>query len=718
MSLFEEFPNLIEEWDYQKNKVSPTNIHCGSAKKVWWKCKKCGFSWETAIRYRTKRNGGCPVCSGKRCGTGINDLQTLYPEISKEFYEEKNECKACEVAAHTAKKYWWICSICGKEYYTSVSNRTGKNKTNCPYCRKEKHTSFPEQCIYYYIKQCFPNAINSYKIKSCTEIDIFIPELNIGIEYDGVAWHKNIQKDEKKDQLCIEKNIMLIRIREKGLPELKTSCCYFVTPNEIKELETTITFIIKEKLHITAPQNIDIQRDYIEIYSQYITLKREKSLACLNPELIEEWDFERNGNLTPEKVTTGSGIKVWWNCKKCGLKFQAVIYDRARCQYGCPKCSREVAHEKYMQQVLKKAKTLQEEFPEIAKEWNYERNKKLTPDTVASRSSQKVWWCCQKYHHEFQTIISNRTTKGVNCPYCSNKRVLTGFNDLATTNPELLEEWDWEKNSKITPYSVTAGSGKKVWWKCKKCEFSWQSIIADRKKQGCPYCVNKKVKAGFNDLATTNPELLEEWDFQKNNLLPTEVTFGSRKLVWWLCRIGHSYQKVISKKKKDNCPYCNNQIVLKGFNDLQTKCPEIALDWNQERNKEITPDNILFCSSKKVWWKCQCCGYEWQADLYRRIHGSGCQKCSVQKRVQTRKENLPFEKTLAYRFPEIAKEWNFEKNIDTIPEKVSFGSDKKVWWTCSICHYEWIATIGSRTRGTGCPVCGKAKANNSKKKKL
>ena len=165
MSLFEEFPNLIEEWDYQKNKVSPTNIHCGSAKKAWWKCKKCGFSWETAIRYRTKKNGGCPVCSGKRCGTGINDLQTLYPEISKEFYEEKNECKAFEVAAHTAKKYWWICSICGKEYYTSVSNRTGKNKTNCPHCRKEKHTSFPEQCIYYYVKQCFPNAINSYKIK-------------------------------------------------------------------------------------------------------------------------------------------------------------------------------------------------------------------------------------------------------------------------------------------------------------------------------------------------------------------------------------------------------------------------------------------------------------------------------------------------------------------------------------------------------------------------
>ena len=126
--------------------------------------------------------------------------------------------------------------------------------------------------------------------------------------------------------------------------------------------------------------------------------------------------------------------------------------------------------------------------------------------------------------------------------------------------------------------------------------------------------------------------------------------------------------------------------------------------FTKEQDEEITPDNILFCSSKKVWWKCQCCGYEWQADLYRRIHGSGCQKCSVQKRVQTRKENLPFEKTLAYRFPEIAKEWNYEKNGDLKPTQVMKGCGKKVWWRCDKGH-EWQAKIADRSMQHGCPYC-------------
>ena len=262
--------------------------------------------------------------------------------------------------------------------------------------------------------------------------------------------------------------------------------------------------------------------------------------------------------------------------------------------------------------------------PEVAREWNYERNGSLRPEHVLSNSGKKVWWKCSK-GHEWQAVIQSRSN-GTGCPYCAGRIAITGLNDLQTVNPDLAKEWDREKNSGLTPMDVLPNSEKKVWWKCKQGH-EWQAIIGNRSKgQGCPYCSGKRVLTGLNDLQLLNPKLAQEWDYKKNgSLTPTEVTTGSNKKVWWRCEKGHEWQAMIKHRNKGSgCPYCAGQRVLKGFNDLQTLNPTLAKEWNYERNNGLTPADVLPNSNKKVWWKCSV-GHEWQAVIASRNRGRGCE---------------------------------------------------------------------------------------------
>ena len=133
-------------------------------------------------------------------------------------------------------------------------------------------------------------------------------------------------------------------------------------------------------------------------------------------------------------------------------------------------------------------------------------------------------------------------SNGRDCPYCNNKKVLSGYNDLATVNPNLAKQWHPTKNGDLTPQMVTKGSNKKVWWQC-SLGHEWQANICNRSKSNgtsCPYCSGKKVLAGFNDLLTVNPILASEWSYKLNsNLTPDMVTANSNQKVWWECNKGH-----------------------------------------------------------------------------------------------------------------------------------------------------------------------------------
>lgn len=187
----------------------------------------------------------------------------------------------------------------------------------------------------------------------------------------------------------------------------------------------------------------------------------------------------------------------------------------------------------------------------LVSEWHPTKNGDLTPETVSFTAAKKVWWL-GKCGHEWDMAVHARTKSGQNCPYCSGKRVLAGFNDLATTHPHLAAQWHPELNT-LSLQEVSAGSTKKAWW-LGDCKHEWEAAVQSRKKgSGCPYCANRKVLAGFNDLASRQElaHIVLEWH-PENVLKPTEVMPNSNTSVKWMCSNDstHEWEAMIANRTR------------------------------------------------------------------------------------------------------------------------------------------------------------------------
>ena len=560
-----------------------------------------------------------------------------------------------------------------------------------------------------------------------------------------------------------------------------------------------------------------------------------------NEDIMQEWCWEENDKLSisPFSLSTGSGILAFWKCKTCKNIWKASINNRVGKGSGCPYCANL--------KVKKGFNDLATTNPELVKEWDYEKNGSLLPTQVVKGSDKKVWWKCQSKSHSWCATINSRVS-GNNCPICSNQIVVRGINDLFTLKPELYNEWDFDKNSKILPYTISTGSTKQVWWKCKICGFSWKTSVYSRTiGHNCPSCgikknaINRlKTVARKNSLSDNYPDLVKEWDFEKNSIDISLISVNSNKKIWWKCSNGHSFQASVSTRTRNQtgCPFCNNQKVLVGINDLQTLNPTLAEEWDYEKNFPITPSDVFSHSSKFAWWKCKICGNSWRAKINNRANNRNCPQCNfkgssfteqtifyyikkcfcdaisrkhidgfeydiyipslniaieydgsyyhskervMQREIQKnyfskehgitliRLREIPLmnspnainincdcsdwikleetcrkileylnsdksievsiskdysdivslrrtiatEKSLAFQFPHLLKEWDYEKNKSLMPEYFSCGSTIKVWWKCSNGH-SWQTTIYNRSKGHNCPTC--AIKNRSKKR--
>ena len=181
---------------------------------------------------------------------------------------------------------------------------------------------------------------------------------------------------------------------------------------------------------------------------------------------------------------------------------------------------------------------LASQHPELLAEWDWGLNGDLGPDGIVSGSARRVWWRCE-YGHAWRISAYNRTSGADRgCPYCGDRKVLKGYNDLRTTHPEIAREWNKERNGDPKPTDVIANSNKRVWWKCKEGH-EWSGLIASRARRGkadpgCPYCSGRKVLAVFNDLAATHPGIAAMWHPRMNRRLePAGVQAVSRKPAWW-----------------------------------------------------------------------------------------------------------------------------------------------------------------------------------------
>ena len=361
--------------------------------------------------------------------------------------------------------------------------------------------------------------------------------------------------------------------------------------------------------------------------------------------------------------------------------------------------------------LIKGTTDLETLFPHIAEQWNYPKNGSLTPDSVLPKSNKKAWWICEE-GHEWEASINSRTSNDLPCPFCYGRRVLPGYNDLESLFPDIAAQWHQTKNGDLKPTDVKSGSSKKVWWCCSKGH-EWEATPYSRTglNNNCPYCYGRFAIKGETDLATLNPELAAQWHPTKNGeLTPQMVKPGSNKKVWWLCSEGHEWETSVFNRSRSSCPFCSRKRAYPGINDLKTLFPEIAAQWDYERNGSRSPETVGCTSKLKIWWKCDL-GHSWVAQPGNRTsRGDRCPYCT-QKKTESGVNDLATLK------PDLVKEWDYEMNKSLSPCDVSLCSERKVWWKCDLGH-NWKATISNRTRnGSGCPFCnGHRKfANNQNK---
>lgn len=278
------------------------------------------------------------------------------------------------------------------------------------------------------------------------------------------------------------------------------------------------------------------------------------------PELVKEYDFEKNKDVDFNKLTHSSAKVVWWKCYK-GHKWRSKVYYRTKDRISsCVYCSGKKAC---------KDNCLTTTHPELAKEWS--KKNKLKPEKVTYGSAKKVWWECS-VGHKWKVSICDRTKSNTGCPICCGR-----FNDgVFVTHANLKYIWDYSLN-KLDYKKVTAGSHKKAWWKCNHCKKSYLSPIK-RVSAGhrCPYCSGKKVlkEKSFSNIF---PNISKEWNYKKNKLKPTEVTYGSKKKVWWKCKkcYWEWESTVLGRKYGSGCPRCNEskgeKLVSQVLDQLQVR---------------------------------------------------------------------------------------------------------------------------------------------------
>jgi very-short-patch-repair endonuclease len=415
------YPHLVKEWHPTKNgDLTPDNITHGSHKKVWWLCSN-GHSYQQQINNKSILKYGCPECSGRKASES-NNLSTQYPEIVKEWHPTLNkEFKATEVTYGSEKKAWWLCPK-GHSYKATINNRTLR-QSGCPQCSNQ--SSEPEIRILTELKYLFDNVVSRYKVDGI-EIDVFLPEFKLGIEYDGEFWHKEKEEqDLEKNKLLVAQNINLVRVREKPLKALskedvivdKNASLLKSDLNKIlKKVSAFVGIEVNQRIDSYITQSSFVNDELFKKYRSYFPSPfPEHSLLKTHPELSNEWDYEKNYPLRPENFSYGVKNKIWWLCQS-GHSFQATINHRTgkKQQTGCPQCSGRVASNE---------NNLLKIFPVISKEWHPTKNGELTPEQVTSKSGKKVWWICPK-DHSYQATVHNRTGNNSGCPYCAGQKSL------------------------------------------------------------------------------------------------------------------------------------------------------------------------------------------------------------------------------------------------------------------------------------------------------
>ena len=489
-NLLATHPEISEEWHPTLNgDLKPEDVVHGSGKKVWWQCsQESDHYWSSQLRHRSNLNTGCPYCSNHKLSK-TNNLAYKCPHLLDEWHPTLNgDLDPKKIIAGSAQSVWWQCKH-GHSWSATCDSRVTSG-TNCPKCTNQ--TSAPEIRLLTELKWITPTAESRYKIEG-VELDIFLPNYSIGIEYDGSHWHKDkLSKDTEKNKFFLSRGITVIRVREFPLSVIGP-LDLVIKPKDLDK--NTLNKLVKNIKGIASTSGDRFQA-YLEqeeftneaLYKKYLSYLPDpfpdQSLELMSPKIAAQWHYEKNAPLVPKNFSNSSNKSVWWKCNKNeDHEWQAIVNSRTRKNSTgeCPFCSRRRVTDE---------NNLLITHPSIAEEWHPHKNGDLSPSSLLAGHNGKVWWKCKvNEKHQWQATPANRTSLKNGCPFCHGK-VCLPEESIATTHPELTLEFMLDRNGGLSPSSLLAGSNRKVWWCCRKRNREYQAIINSRAKRGtgCKVC--------------------------------------------------------------------------------------------------------------------------------------------------------------------------------------------------------------------------------------
>ena len=632
---------LMKFWDFEGNKklgLDPNLLSSHSADDAKWRCKKCGYHWTAKIRSRNGASDGCPNCDAHNVIIpGINDVLTLVPEFSDYYDFETNEANGIDIRK---------CRISSDQ----------KVHFHCPKCDYEWDGTIvgrigTDMLGNKYVFEC----------PSCRDRSTTTRRVPYSLAYPKLVDLYNTERN-----ICQLDDITTAQARNRLF--------YWTCPNCHTDFTAYIATIIHALENITS----------ICPKCSGTNSSPDESFASEYPEYLDAY---ADTDIDPYTVAPYSSIMVTWQCKNGHIRDDS-FWRIAHSGIDCPICKGT--------KLVKGVNTFADYFPQYIP--MYSPNNIWKPDEIFYDSRRWLKWICNICHGEYGAYVKE-IVNGKECPFCSDKYPLPGFNTLAVKHPDIAAIWS-DKNE--ISADETLVNGNYAIWTCPVCHGNYNAPIKDvvDGKANCPYCNDRKVLPGFNSLAAKYPDIASMWS-NKNELSADQVRPNYKSGIWNcpVCHGNFNAEIIEMVNGEADCPYCNDRMPLSGFNTLAAKYPDIADMWSDQN--ELSSDQVL-PNTNIANWTCPICHGDYPARIIEIVNGeANCPYCNNRK-------VLPGFNSLADKYPDISKMWSNQNELS--PNQV-LPNTNTATWTCPTCHGDYPARIIDVINGvTDCPYCSGRKA--------
>ena len=429
---------------------------------------------------------------------GDNDLQTVNPDLAKQWHPTKNgERTPSDIAGGSAKKVWWQCPLDARhEWQASPSSRM--QGRGCPVCGgsvvipgvNDLATLSPE------IASMWHPTLNQ---ASPTEVRVGSKQpywwrCSTDSRHEWRASPLDLRKGQRC-AVCAGMQVMA------GVNDLATT-----HPHLAGEWHPTLNSLTPTQVTGGSSKKVwwqcarDTRHEWqaapssrargrgCPVCSGSMVIPGVNDLSTLSPEIASLWHPLLN-RTAPNEVSVGSKKLYWWRCSTDPRHQWKASPLNLRNGQGCAVCAGKA--------VMPGINDLATTHPNVASRWHPTLND-LSPTQVTAGSHRLVWFTCpDDDRHVTKARILMATSRPFGCAVCDGRQVMPGVNDLATLRPDIASEWHESKNAS-GPDSVTLGSHARPWWQCSaNPEHEWRTNVYQRTLQGkgCPACARRGYDA-------------------------------------------------------------------------------------------------------------------------------------------------------------------------------------------------------------------------------